>query len=410
MEAKTIYLIAGEASGENLGAKLMHALKEKYDGPISFHGIGGEGMQSEGLKSLFPMSDLSLMGFMEIVPHFPRLLYRLEQTYEDILRIQPDVVVTIDSPGFNFRLAKKLYGKGIRLVHYVAPTVWAYKPDRVHIIAKYFDHLLTILPFEKPYFDAVDAPTTYVGHPIVEDMEMTRHLPDFREKFFIPPEKDIITLLPGSRRMETQKLLPIFSETLARMRDAGKELFAVIPAVSSQFDAINECVKDFPVTTLILENKIDKFNAYKSSKLAIAKSGTGALELSMMGTPTIVTYKVNPITRWILLKVKGLKLNYANLVNIMMDQPIIPELLQKECTPERLSECALEFLDNPEKGKTQIREAKKAISQLGAPHSPYPSEKAADVVLEIIATTPVGSIKDMSFTPAMPDKVLAPVS
>ncbi|GAO98007.1 lipid-A-disaccharide synthase [Caedimonas varicaedens] len=211
MDMIHVYLIAGEASGDQVGGRLMQALQRKSD--VTFSGIGGMHMEQQGLRSLFPMSDLSIMGIFEVLPHIPHLLKRLGETEHDILKKRPDVVVTIDSPGFNFRIAKRLKKKGFPVIHYTAPTVWAWRPGRAKKAAKLLTHLLTLFPFEPPYFEKEGLFTTFVGHPLIEMDISPQRREGFRQRYGYTEEQPLLCLLPGSRQKEVDKLLPLFVES-----------------------------------------------------------------------------------------------------------------------------------------------------------------------------------------------------
>ncbi len=379
MPKKKIYIIAGEASGDNLGSKLMAALKNA--GKVEFFGLGGDKMAKEGLNSVFPMSEISLMGFLEIIPHIPNLLDRINQTVEDIEKHKPDMVITIDSPGFCCRVASKLQGKNIPLVHYVAPTVWAYKPKRAEKFARLFDHLLVILPFEPPYFEKVGLKTTYIGHPIIEEPFAKGNGAAFRKRHNIDADAKVLCAMPGSRNGELARLLPIYQEAIEIISDKTERLHVVIPTISSVAQKVQKFAESLPVPATVIEAAEEKYDAYAASDVALAKSGTGTLELSLAKIPMIIVYKVNFLTHFILKRL--VKIKYANLVNLISDKEVIPEFLQNDCTAENLAENLAELLNNKKSRDAQVKNSKNAIDQLGkAP--PTPSERAAAVILKIL--------------------------
>jgi len=228
MKTPHIYLVAGEASGDILGSRLIKALKEKIP-DCTISGIGGPLMIGQGLKSLFPMQELSIMGILEIVPHIPRILRRLYETKQDILLKKPDLVITIDAKGFSFRLAKSLRKYGFPFVHYTAPSVWAWRPKRAEQIAHFLDHLLVLFPFEPPYFKKVGLPTTFVGHPLTEENFDLSKREFYRKKFSLTKDEKLICLLPGSRTREIHSLLPTFIETLQNLKKKIKNFHIIIP-------------------------------------------------------------------------------------------------------------------------------------------------------------------------------------
>lgn len=383
-----IYIIAGESSGDLLGARLMRALQKQTEGHIRFAGIGGPRMQKEGLQSLFPFHDLALMGFLEILPHLALLKKRFAQTIADITARQPDCVITIDSPGFCFRIARKLREqsrtRALKLVHYVAPTVWAYKPKRAEKVSKLYDFLLLVLPFEPPYFDAVELPNRFVGHPIVRDWREQEGDPSvFREAHGILPNAPVLTLLPGSRKTELNRHLPIFAETVRRLGQRFPQLATVMVVPPHLTAAVHEKTADWPGQVILITSLEDKKDVFAASTVALAKSGTVALELSLARVPIIVTYKVSAASAWLMRRM--IRVNYVNLVNLILDRPVIPELLQEECEPDKLCRALEELLTSPQKRQEQIDLAQTALAQLDDPNDPKtPSAKAAESVLELL--------------------------
>ena len=222
-------LVAGEPSGDALGADLMAAIVRDAGGKVAFSGVGGQAMAARGLESLFPMAELSIMGLAEIVPRIPALLRRLSQTREHALATSPDLLITIDSPGFNFRLAKRLQGMGFPIINYVAPTVWAWRPGRAEKIARFLDHLLVLLPFEPPYFEVHGLGCTFAGHPAVAAVGRKGESRGFRDRHQIAKDARLLAVLPGSRAMEVDRHLPIFKATVARLRQRWPDLVVAVP-------------------------------------------------------------------------------------------------------------------------------------------------------------------------------------
>jgi lipid-A-disaccharide synthase len=230
---KSLYVIAGEASGDILGGKLMTSLYQKLDGNVQFFGVGGPYMQEAGLESFFPMNDLSVMGLMEVLPKLPLLMRRLKEVEGDIRLKRPDALVTIDAPGFNFRVAKKLASSPFPIIHYVAPSVWAYHKDRAKKCAAFLDHLLTLLPFEPPYFTEHQLETTFVGHSILESGADVADGALFRQKHKIGQDVPLLCILPGSRAMEINKLTPVFAKSFEKLQRFFPGIKAVIPTLPS---------------------------------------------------------------------------------------------------------------------------------------------------------------------------------
>lgn len=374
-----LYIIAGEASGDRYGAGLMRELKLRRP-DLEIRGIGGPLMEAEGLNSLFPMGELSLMGFWEIVPHIPKLLRRIRETVEDIRAFAPDMVITIDSPGFCCRVAKALQNDPFTLVHYVAPTVWAYKPGRAKKFAKLFDHLLVILPFEPPYFDAVGLKNTYIGHPIMETI-----LPEsgqaFREKHHIRETDTLICLMPGSRITEIKRLLPIFLKTVQLMT-AAKNLKIAIPVLPHLKGTIEKLVDASPVAAILIDTDKEKYECLKTADIALVKSGTGTFEVAMAGCPMVVAYKVSTISYWIIRLLA--KIRYVNLINLTLDRELIPEFLQKNCTPFLLSQSLDQLLTNSALRQEQRTQTAAVLENMGFGQVQKPSAKAAEVMLGLL--------------------------
>ena len=381
-KGKSIYLIAGEASGDLLGAHLMRALKSQSPRPISFYGVGGEKMTAEGLKSLFPYYELSMMGFIEILPYIFNLAARIHLTVDDILAKQPDVVITIDSPGFCFRVVEKLRKENnkIKFVHYVAPSVWAYKPERARKCARLFDHLLCLLPFEPPYFEKVGLPCSWVGHPVVAETQ-TGNGTTFRQKYEIAPETPLFCLLPGSRKGEVERHMPIFAQAINLLAEQFPDPAIAVAVPKNVMGFIAPYFKNCPFRAVIVANEQDKKDAMAAADLAIVKSGTVALEVAMAGVPMVVAYRVNPLSAWAFRRMSLIK--YANLVNIIKGREVIAELLQELCTAPLIADAAANVLSNSERRQKQKTEVASALMQL-VPPGEFPSAIAARKILELL--------------------------
>lgn len=368
------YLIAGEASGDALGAGLMRALKTENPA-VTFAGIGGEVMQREGLNSLFPYSDLSIMGFWEIVPHIPKLLKRLHETVQDIAAKKPDAVVTIDSPGFNFRIAKMLKNhpqiQSIPRIHYVAPSVWAYKPGRAAKTAMLFNQLLALLPFEPPYFEKVGLKTTFVGHPVLWEPQKG-DAAAFRVRHNLTSEEPLLLILPGSRMGEVRRHLPLFIAAARAM-----EGFRIAVLAGPQ---VKEVIRSSTAGDILVCDVAEKQDAFAAATLALSKSGTVTLELAAASVPTVVAHKVNALTAG-LLRVMIL-VRYVSLVNIISGAEVVPELLQKDCNVENISQ-ALHALAEPEEMQKQKEGLAKAIQRLRGNNEENPSVIAARTILKV---------------------------
>ena len=364
-----LYFIAGEASGDNLGGKLIHALKQRTQ--LEVYGVGGVEMEAQGLKSLFPMSDISLFGITEIIPHIPTILKRLKQTVEDIERLKPDAVITIDVPGFSFRVVEKLKARGSNIprIHYVAPTVWAYKEHRAEWVAKWYDLLLLLLPFEPPYFDKVGVKNIFVGHPLIED----------KTSNIATKNKGSLLMLPGSRRGELKRHFPIFEETIKKVNGIKEVVIPSLPHLKSE---IIRATSHWSVPVKVITDKAERLLAFQTADIALVKSGTVALELALYNVPMVVTYKINPLTAWMLRRM--VKVKYVNLVNLLLDRLAIPELLQEQCAPLPLADALNALLNDPVARAAQQQAMQEALLMLGLNQSPNPSEKAAAAILDFL--------------------------
>ncbi len=379
-----IYLIAGEASGDVLGAHVMRALKSQSVRPIIFYGVGGEKMAAEGLVSLFPYYELSMMGFIEILPYIFNLSARINLTVDDILAKQPDTVVTIDSPGFCFRVVKKLRKENLKakFVHYVAPTVWAYKPQRAQKCAQLFDHLLCLLPFEPPYFEKVGLPCTWVGHPVVAETAIGDGAA-FRKKYDIAAETTLFCLLPGSRKGEVERHMPVFAKAISMIAAQTPDLAIAAAVPKNVMGFIAPYFENCPFRAVITADEEDKKNALAGADLALVKSGTVALEVAMAGAPMLIAYRVNPISAWCFRRMSLTR--YVNLVNILKGKEVIPELLQEQCTPLLIANAAAHLLSSPEQRQLQKKQSASALAQLLPPGNERPSDIAARAILALLA-------------------------
>ncbi|MEG3617494.1 lipid-A-disaccharide synthase [Magnetovibrio sp. PR-2] len=375
-----VFVIAGENSGDALGASLMKSLTAKTDGAIEFRGVGGPEMQAQGLSSLFPMTDLAVMGVFEVLPRLRLLLKRMNQTAHAIEREKPDVVVTIDAPDFCFRVVKKLRKRHnqVPVVHYVAPSVWAWRAGRAEKVAKFLDHLLCLLPFEPPYFHKEGLDATFVGHPVVTGNLDAGDGPSFRTHHAIDPEAPLLCLLPGSRTGEVTRLLGVFGETASRLATQYPKLSVVIPSVDHLKTHIEEMTSSWtmPVTVVGPAQKADAFAA---STIAIAASGTVTLELAMAKLPHVIGYRMNALTA--MLARRLIKTPFVNLINICLGREAVPELLLENCTADNLAHELSRLMDDEALRNQQIDAATAALNALGY-GGPSPGDLAADVVIK----------------------------
>ncbi len=378
-----IYLIAGEPSGDALGARLMRALKNKSNQNIQFFGIGGDTMEKEGLNSLFDISELAVMGLAEVLPSIPKILKRINQTVNDIIQIKPDILISIDSWSFASRIQKKIRYKKLNIpqVHYVAPQVWAWKKKRAKTMHNYIDHLLTLFPHEPKYFTPYGLKTTFVGHPVIESPISIANKQSFRTKYNINNQQKIISILPGSRHNEVSHLLPIFLNAAQILKNQNPDAVFVIPAVKTVAQRIKNITFNNPLNPIIIENEFDRLCAMAASNAAMAASGTVTLELAIANVPHIIAYKVAPLTAFLAKRL--LNIQFVNLSNILIGREIVPELLQERCTPNNIALYINNFLNQDNLYKIQQQGFSKVQKILGL-NQQKPSENAADVILNII--------------------------
>ncbi|RAU22575.1 lipid-A-disaccharide synthase [Paramagnetospirillum kuznetsovii] len=382
---RLIYIIAGEPSGDLLGGRLMAALKARTGGQIRFAGIGGEAMRAEGLDSLFPMTELSVMGLVEVLPRLPNILRRIKLTLSDIETKRPDAVLTIDSWGFTGRIhgGLKKRGSTIPRIHYVAPMVWAWKSGRTKTLARVLDLLLTLLPNEPEWFEKEGLRSVHVGHPVIEGGAGKGDGAAFRARHGIKPDAKVLCVLPGSRHSETGKLLGPFGETLALLARAHPGLVAVVPTVETVADEVEAASRSWPLPAMVIRGGAEKHDAFAACDVALAASGTVALELAMAGLPAVITYKVSRLSAFIATRFLGLSLKFVTLVNILVDAPVMPELLQDQCRPDRLAAAVTHLLEDEDARQSQVAGARRALEKLGL-GGESPSLRAADTVLDFI--------------------------
>ncbi|MEI6985348.1 MAG: lipid-A-disaccharide synthase [Rhodospirillaceae bacterium] len=380
--AMTLFLIAGEPSGDVLGARLIAALRQRADRPVRFVGIGGERMIEEGLETLFPMAELAVMGLFAALPRLPVLLGRLNQTVRAIEEMRPAAVVTIDAPSFCFRVAKRVRQSRspvctVPLIHYVAPSVWAWRPGRAREVAAFLNHLLTLLPFEPPWFEREGLACTFVGHSIIESGAGCGNGPAFRSRHGLDSATRLIVVLPGSRTSELQWLLPDFKATLKLLAARTSDLVAVVPTVPHLAESVRTAVAGWPMPVLVVEGDENKYGAFAAAEAALAASGTVALELALARLPAVIAYRIN----WLAGKVyrRLIRTKYVNLVNIMHGREVVPELVQEKCRPDRLAAAMTQLLEDPIARQIQI-EGLIAVDQWLGAGGTLPSIRAAEVV------------------------------
>ena len=369
-------LVAGEHSGDQLGFKLMRALKAQTGGAVEFAGVGGEAMEREGLESYFPMSDIAVMGILPVLARLPSLLRRIRETADRIVAERPDGLVIIDSPDFTHRVARRVRAAlpGLPVVDYVSPSVWAWRPGRARRMRAYVDRVLALLPFEPEAHRRLGGPDcVYVGHPLIERLDELR-----------PGEARVpnrVVVLPGSRRAVIRRLSPDFGAALGLVAQALGPLDVVLPTLPHVEALVRESVAGWPVPTRLVVGEAEKFRAFASARAALAASGTVTLELALAGTPLVGAYKVSKLEE----QAKYfIKVPSILLPNLILERRVLPELVQQDCTPDKLAAALVALMrDGPERA-AQVAALAELDERMQLPGGVAPSEAAAAAVLETV--------------------------
>lgn len=380
-EIVDVFLVAGEESGDRLGAALMRALRERTGGQVRFVGVGGREMAAEGVASLYPIADLPIIGFSAIPRRLPKILRLMRLTVKAVVAKRPHVLVVIDSPGFTQGIARRVRAADptIAIVQYVSPSVWAWRPGRARAMRAYIDHVLALLPFEPAVHQRLRGPPcTYVGHPLVEQARNLRpNYEEARRRLAAPP---VLLVLPGSRAGEIERLLGVFSDAVARVHDRLGSLEVVVATVPHLVDPVRTAMARWPLRARIVVESADKQAAFRTATVALAKSGTVTLELALAGVPMIAAYKVTALEYLAVGRGILKRLPSIILTNLLLGENVVPELLQHNCTAEKLAAALLPlFGDTPER-RRQVEAFSRldAIMEVG---SSVPAMRAADVVL-----------------------------
>ncbi len=378
-----VFILAGEPSGDRLGGALMAGLKQLLP-DVTFDGIGGSLMQEQGLRSRFPMEELSVMGIAEVLPKYRHLKRRIRETADAVIASKPDVMITIDSPDFSLRVAKLVKaGSDVRTVHYVAPSVWAWRPKRAEKMAKCIDQVLALLPFEPPYMEAAGMACDFVGHPVVnEPLATDAEIAEFRAAYGLT-ETSYMIALPGSRRSEVSRLAPVFGDAVRDFVLKHPDMRVVVPAAAPVVPLVQENLQSWPDNAILLDpTKLDadtakahKRAAFAGADLALAASGTVSLELAQAKTPMVIAYNFNWLT-WQIMKRMAL-IDTATLVNLVSDTRVVPECLGPDCQPHLISETLSAVAANP---KAQIDAMALTMQRLGQ-GGEAPGLRAAKAVL-----------------------------
>jgi lipid-A-disaccharide synthase len=376
---RTIFLIATEESGDRLGAGLMKVLRQRLGDAIEFQGVGGRAMTREGLTSLFPIEELSIIGLAAVLRQLPRLRRLIAQTATAVTDASADILVIIDSPDFTHRVARRVRARdpSIPIIDYVSPTVWAWRPGRARAMRRYVDHVLALLPFEPDaYLRLNGPPCSYVGHPLIEQIGQLR--PNADEQVRRGAQPPVLLVLPGSRRSEIGHHLAIFGDALDRLRASGVSFEPVLPTMPHLESAVREGVKDWAVAPRIVMGEAEKRTVFRIAHGALAKSGTVTLELALAGVPMVTAYRLGAIEAFILRR--AVKVHTVILANLVMGREVIPEFLQEECTAENLARALAELLADSPLRQRQL-EGFATLDAIMSTGNIAPSVRAADIVL-----------------------------
>ncbi len=378
-------IVAGEASGDLLGSQLIEALKRKHPN-IQFIGIAGPKMQSLGAKSLFPMERLSIRGYIEVIKHLRGLMKLRKQLFKTLLKEKIDIFVGVDAPDFNFWLEKKLKNKGIKTVHYVSPSIWAWRKNRIHKIKKCVDHMLALFPFEPSYYQAVGIPVTFVGHPLAEIIPFEPNTSAARKKLDISDKPLVVAMLPGSRLSEVEQHARLFAQVAARIFTKQPEVQFLVPFITRDTRSIFEQAV-YDVNTVLKTKALPikllfghAHDAMEAASVVVVASGTATLEAALLKKPMVITYKM-PTLSWEILKRKRLQ-PYVGLPNILAARFVVPELLQHDATPQNIAAEVLKMAGDTayaQSIKDEFLTIHKSLKNDSA-------NKAADVILELALT------------------------
>jgi lipid-A-disaccharide synthase len=377
-----VFLVAGEESGDRLGAALIEALRRRTQGKVRLTGVGGAQMAALGVASLFPLGDLAIIGFAAIPARLPTILRRIRETADSVIAAKPDVLVIIDSPEFTHRVAKRVRARApqIPIVDYVCPSVWAWRPGRAKAMHAYVDRVLALLPFEPAELRRLGGPPgTYVGHPLIEQLgELRPSAEEARRRLADPP---LLLVLPGSRSGEIRRLAALFGAAVGEVARRCAPLQVVVPAVPHLAATVGAAVAAWPVPARVVTSADEKHAAFRNARAALAKSGTSTLELALAGIPMVAAYKVSGLEELVgrtLIKVKT-----VILANLVLGEMVVPEFLQRECTPENLAAALTPlFADSPER-RRQVEAFARLDAVMGIGRI-APSERAAAAIFECV--------------------------
>jgi lipid-A-disaccharide synthase len=380
--APEIFLVAAEASGDRLGAALMRALRERAGGPLRFSGVGGREMTAAGLQSLYTTDDFSIIGLGTLPRRLPKILRHLLATVRAVLARRPQALVVIDSPSYTLWIARlvRMANRAVPIVDYVSPSVWAWRPGRSRSMRRYIDHVLALLPFEPDVHRRLGGPPcTYVGHPLIEETAKLR--PNGAESARRRADPPVILVLPGSRSNEVARLAGIFGETLGIVRRRTGPVEVIVPTVPYLAEQVAATTAAWPVRPRIVTDLAEKQAAFRSARAALAKSGTVTLELALAGVPMVAAYRVSAFEEWLARRV--ISITSIILANLVIGEDVVPQMLQADCTPERLAAELVPLIGDTPQRRRQLDAFARldAIMEIG---TRSPANRAADIVLGVM--------------------------
>jgi lipid-A-disaccharide synthase len=377
-----IFLVAGEESGDRLGAALIAAIKQRTEGRAQFSSVGGTHMAAEGIPSLFPLGDLAIIGFAAIPANLPKIFRRIRETADAIVSAKPDVLVIIDSPEFTHRVAQRVRAQAptIPIIDYVCPSVWAWRPGRARAMRAYVNYVLALLPFEpKTMAELEGPPCRYVGHPLTERLSELR--PNDLEKRLRLADPPLLLVLPGSRTSEIRRMAAIFGSAIARVAEQFGAIEVVVPAVPRLADTVRAAVASWRVPARIVTEADEKHEAFRAARAALTKSGTSTLELALAGVPMVAAYRV-PLIEELAARLL-LNIPSVILANLVVGENVVPEFLQRDCTADRLTKALLLLLTDTPERRRQL-EAFVRLDTIMEIGGESPSDRAAAAVLNFV--------------------------
>ena len=377
---RKVFVVTGEPSGDKLASAIVSKLKKKNSN-IEYLAVGGTHLQSLGVKSIFELKEITYLGFTSVLFNIFKISKRINKTVEEIIKFEPDILLTVDSPDFTLRVAERVkkINKDIKTIHYVAPQVWVWRRNRVKKMKKFIDHILLLFNFEKKYFDKENIKNTFVGHPLLENSDMGK----IELINFISKNKKIISLFPGSRSLEIKVLLPILIDFVKLMNEKSTDYLFVFHATQENKNFIVDTVKKFNINNIdVISDENIKLQTLLKSIFAVSKSGTISLQICNANIPSIIIYKLNFIN-FMIFKLL-INVRFANIINIINNREVIPELLQQECNANEIYKSVTYLLKKPDLMKEQLIVCKKTID--GIKSTTSSAEETASILNKYLAT------------------------